>query len=154
VIVYVMVAVGGIGKWFFFREGLPWLCLLVPLLCGPIFTANDMVAKSMIADLCDEDELRHGERREGVFGAMHGWVGKTAAALAIFAAGITLNVVGFDAARGAAQDPAALLRIRYILVVATVVPALIAIFLLRFYPLNEAKMAAVRAELERRRGTV
>jgi GPH family glycoside/pentoside/hexuronide:cation symporter len=154
VIVYVMVAIGGVGKWFFFREGMPWLCLLVPLLCGPIFTANDMIAKSMIADICDEDELRHGERREGMSGAMHGWVGKTAAALAILGAGITLNVIGFDAARGAAQDPEALLRIRYILVVATVLPALIAIFVLRFYPLNAAKMTEIRSELERRRGTV
>ena len=154
VIVYSMVALGGIGKWFFFREGMPWLCLLVPLLCAPIFTANEMIARSMIADICDEDELRHGERREGMFGAMHGWIGKTGAALAIFGAGVTLNLVGFDAARGAAQDPEALLRIRYILVVATTLPALSSIFVLRFYPLNEARMTSIRAELERRRGTV
>lgn len=151
-IVYVMVAVGGIGKWFFFREDLPWLCLLVPLLCGPIFTANDMIARSMIADICDQDELEHGARREGIFGAMHGWVGKTAAGLAIFGSLGTLNLVGFDAAKGAAQDPEALLRIRYILVVATTLPALLAIAVLRFYPLNEARMTEIRAALEKRRG--
>lgn len=154
VIIYLMVAVGGIAKWFLFREGMPWLIVFIPVLCGPIFTANGMIAQSMIADICDEDEWRHGERREGLFGAMHGWVGKTAAALAIFGAGVVLNLVGFDAARGAAQDPEALLRIRYILVAATTLPALLAIYMLRFYPLNEARMAKIRAELEVRRGAV
>ncbi len=154
VIVHVMVAIGGIGKWFFFREGLPWLCLFVPLLCGPIFIANDMIVRSMIADICDQDELENGVRREGMFGAMHGWVGKTAAAMAVFGAGVALNAVGFDAALGPAQDPEALLRIRYILVAATTVPALIAIVVLRYYPLDEAKMAVIRSALERRRGAV
>jgi GPH family glycoside/pentoside/hexuronide:cation symporter len=30
--IYALVVVGGIGKWFFFREDMPWLCLLTPLL--------------------------------------------------------------------------------------------------------------------------
>lgn len=153
-IIYGMVAAGGVGKWFFFREGMPWLCVFVPLLCAPIFTANGMIAQSMLADICDDDEWRHGGRREGLFGAMHGWVGKTVASLAIFGAGVTLNLVGFDAARGVSQDPDALLAIRYILVAATTLPALIAIFILRYYPLNEARMADIRRELEARRGAV
>jgi hypothetical protein len=36
------------------------------------------------------------------------------------------------------------LRIRYILVVATMFPALIAIFVLRYYPLNETRMTEIR----------
>lgn len=153
-LVYGLVAIGGIAKWFLFREGVPWLCVFVPLLCAPIFTGHAMLAQSMIADICDEDELRHGERREGLFGAMHGWIGKTAGAAAIFGAGVTLNLVGFDAAREAAQDPDALLRIRYVLVLATTLPALLAILALRWYPLDATRMASVRAELERRRGAI
>ncbi len=154
VIIYAMVALGGVAKWFLFREGMPWLCLFVPLLCGPIYTANEMIARSMIADICDEDELKHGARREGMFGAMHGWVGKTAAALAVFASLSVLNFIGFDAARGAAQDPEALLKIRIIIVAATTIPALLAMGVLQFYPLDERRMTEVRAELERRRGAV
>jgi GPH family glycoside/pentoside/hexuronide:cation symporter len=152
--IYALVVVGGVGKWFFFREDMPWLCLLTPLLCAPIFTANGMIAQSMLADLCDEDEWRHRERREGLFGAVHSWAGKLGASLSILGAGVALNLVGFDAAREASQAPEALLGMRYLIVLATSIPALMAIFVLRCYPLDQRRMAEIRTDLEARRGAV
>jgi GPH family glycoside/pentoside/hexuronide:cation symporter len=152
--IYCMVAVGGLGKWFFFRAGLPWLCLLDPLLCGPIYTASGMIAQSMVADICDEDEWKHGERREGLFAGAYSWMAKVAISLALLGAGLALNLVGFDAAKNAHQDPHALLLLRYVLVLATTIPALLAIFVLRYYPLNQTRAQEIRSDLEARRGAL
>ena len=51
------------------------LYLPLPLFCfgiGGLFT----IMMSMTADVCDLDELRHGARREGVFGAVYWWMVK------------------------------------------------------------------------------
>ncbi len=74
-----------------------------------------MLIPSMMADLCDEDELQHGQRREGVFVAIHSWVTSLSAALALLLAGLSLNLIGFDAQLSAAQNPDSILAMRVIL---------------------------------------
>jgi len=149
--VYGMVAIGGIMKWFVFSPQHPWLCLLDPLLCAPIFVANGMIGPSMVADICDQDELATGERRAGMFGAFLSWVQKAAISAAFFGSGVALNLVGFNANLLGAQNPGTILRIRLILVLVTSVSAILAAGVLLAYPLNRASAEAVRAALERRR---
>jgi GPH family glycoside/pentoside/hexuronide:cation symporter len=111
-----------------------------------------MIMPSMAADICDEDEWNHGVRREGMFGAALSWFNKTAVSLSFLGSGVALNLVGFDAARGGAQTPGAILGMRLVLVFGTIVPAVLALAVLRFYPLNERRAAKIRADLEARRG--
>jgi GPH family glycoside/pentoside/hexuronide:cation symporter len=150
--IFTLVLAGGIAKWFIYTPGNPWKILLDPILCGPVWTALNVLTPAMLADVCDDDELRHGLRREGILGSLFSWIRKTGYALAFFGAGVALNVVGFDAALGGAQTPEAILGMRLMLSVSTVVWAIVAIALLAFYPLSKKRAYEIRDELEVRRG--
>jgi GPH family glycoside/pentoside/hexuronide:cation symporter len=150
--IFTLVLAGGVAKWFIYTPGNPWKILLDPILCGPVWTALNVLTPAMLADVCDDDELRHGLRREGVLGALFSWIRKSGYALAFFGAGIALNVVGFDAALGGSQTPEAILGMRLMLSVSTVVWAIVAIALLSFYPLTKRRAYEIRDQLEARRG--
>lgn len=153
-LIFTLVLIGGFAKWFIYTPGQLWKILLDPLLCGPVWTALNVLTPSMLADVCDDDELRHGLRREGMLGALFSWIQKTGYALAFFGAGVALNLTGFNAALGGAQSEGTILGMRLILAVSTVVWAAIAIGLLCLYPLSRERAYEIRDELEARRGTV
>jgi GPH family glycoside/pentoside/hexuronide:cation symporter len=146
--------VGGVAKWFIFTPGNQWKILLDPLLCGPAWTAVNILTVSMLADVCDDDEHRHGMRREGMLGSLFSWVQKTGYALAFFGAGKALEFVHFDAALGGAQTPSTILGMRLMLAGSITLWSLFAIALLSFYPLSKERAYAIRDELEARRGKV
>ena len=108
----------------------------------------------MMADICDNDELRHGERREGMFGAVYNWVAKTAVSLSFFAGGMSLVLVGFDAELGGNQSADTFLGMRLLMVLGGMIPNMIALFLLQFYPITKESATQTRRLLEERRGTV
>lgn len=146
--------VGGVAKWFIFTPGNPWKILLDPLLCGPAWTAVNILQYSMLADVCDDDENRSGLRREGLLGSLFSWVQKTGYALAFFGAGLALKLSGFNAALGGAQEGSTIFGLRLMLAGSIAVWSVLAIGLLLFYPLSPARAYAIRDELERRRGAV
>ncbi len=149
-----LVLVGSLGKWLLFTPGNPLKILLDPLLCGPVWIAINVLTPSMLADICDEDELRGGLRREGVFGAIFSWIQKVGYSTAFFGAFVSLKMTGFDAALGGAQSPDTILRLRLILTLSTAAWALLAFVLLAIYPLNRRRAHEIRAALEARRGAV
>ncbi|ACB75332.1 MFS transporter [Opitutus terrae] len=153
-LIFGLVLLGGVGKWFIYTPGHLWKILLDPLLCGPVWTALNVLTPSMLADVCDDDELRHGLRREGMLGALFSWIQKTGYALAFFGAGVALNLTGFDATLGGAQAGGTILGMRLTLALSTVLWAAIAIALLCFYPLSRQRAYEIRDQLEARRGTV
>ena len=61
---------------------------------------------SMIADVCDLDELETGERREGMFDSIFWWVVKLGMSLALAGSDLLLNATGFDVG-SAAINPSA-----------------------------------------------
>jgi GPH family glycoside/pentoside/hexuronide:cation symporter len=149
-----LVLVGSLGKWLLFTPGNPLKILLDPLLCGPVWIAINVLTPSMLADICDEDELRGGLRREGVFGAIFSWIQKVGYSTAFFGAFLSLKMTGFDAALGGAQTAETILRLRLILALSTAAWALLAFVLLAIYPLNRKRAHEIRAALEARRGRV
>ncbi len=149
-----LVLVGALGKWLLYTPGHNWKILLDPLFCGPVWVAINVLTPAMLADICDEDELRHGFRREGVFGAIFSWVQKTGYSLAFLGAMVTLKFTGFDNALGNAQTPGTILNMRLVLAVSTAVWAVAAIMLVSFYPLNRKRAYEIRDALEARRGTI
>jgi GPH family glycoside/pentoside/hexuronide:cation symporter len=152
--VYVLVVFAGIGKWFLFTPGIGWWLLIDPLLSGPILVAIGMVIPSMLADVCDRDELRHGQRREGMFGALFLWVQKAGIALAFLVTGLALNLVGFDSKLGGHQSAATFFWMRFLLAGATVVTALAALVFAWRYPIGRREAEETRRLLELRRGAV
>jgi GPH family glycoside/pentoside/hexuronide:cation symporter len=153
-VIFAMVFVGALGKWFLFTPGNPWKILIDPLICGPVWTALNVLMPSMLADVCDEDELRHGQRREGVLGAIFMWIQKTGYSLSVLGMGIALEISGFDAKLGGAQSAGSILTLRLFLSISTAVWAGAAIVLLFFYPITQKRAYEIRDELEARRGSV
>jgi GPH family glycoside/pentoside/hexuronide:cation symporter len=151
-IIFGLVLVGSVGKWFVFTPGNPWKILIDPLLCSPVWTALGVLTPSMLADVCDEDELHHGLRREGLMGSLFSWIQKTGYALAFFGAGVVLNLTGFSSKLGGLQTPATILGMRLTLAISTGVWSIIAIWLLAYYPLSKERAYEIRDELETRRG--
>lgn len=147
--------VGALSRWWIFQPGIGWWILIDPLLGGgTLWVAMGMVVQSMFADICDEDELAHGQRREGLFGAVFSWLSKMGISLGFMLTGLTLNWVGFDVALKGNQTPDAILDMRLYLCLAPVFSALISIYLLRCYPLTRAKAMETRRLLEERRGVI
>ena len=151
---FTLTLVGAVGKWLLYTPGHQWKIVFDALLCGPVWIAINVLTPAMLADICDEDELRSGMRREGVYGAIFSWIQKMGYSTAFFGAMLSLKLTGFDASLGGAQSPDAILRLRLILTLSTAAWAVLAIILLRFYPLDRRRAYQIRDELEARRGTV
>lgn len=141
-------------KWFCYSPQYPLLLLLpAPLIAfglGGLFT----LMGSMIADVCDLDELQTHERREGMFGSIYWWVVKLGMAAALAIGGILLNATGFEVTLNGNQDASAILLMRVFDAFIPMVSSLIAIWAIATYPITEQMAHEVREKLERRRGAI
>ena len=138
-------------KWIGYNPDHPyWLLFAAPFVAfgtGSLFT----LMGSMIADVCDYDELETGQRREGVFGAIYWWMVKIGMSLAGLLTGIMLTASGFDVALET-QPERTLFLLRVFDVGVPLLTSALAIAIMLTYPINEQKAYEIRAELERRRG--
>jgi len=129
----------------------PWKVLLpAPLMAvgmGALFT----LMGSMIADVCDMDELQTGERREGMFGSIYWWMVKLGMALAFGMSGYLLNATGFDVAMGGAQTSDTFLMMRIFDVIIPVIAAGLSIWAVASFKITEEKSFEIRKELDARR---
>jgi Na+/melibiose symporter-like transporter len=75
-------------------------------------------------------------------------------ALSLGLANYLLEAVGFKASLGGSQTPETIWWIRFLFASIPVAALLVALVLLAFYPLSQARMTTIRRELEARRGTV
>ncbi len=145
---------GAVGGWWCIDPERPWLQVLPSILYGPGISCVLMLCDSMLADICDLDELRGGVRREAMFGAIYGWFTKVGLTIALALSGLLLVCTGFDVKFGAGQPEGTVFLMR---VLAVTVPAsgmLTAILLMAGYRLNAGRMAEVKRELDaRRRGS-
>ena len=146
--------VGYALKWICYNPSLPWLVVLpAPLLAfglGGLFT----LVPSMVADVVDTDELKTHERREGMFGSIFWWMVKLGVSAALAGGGYLLNGTGFDVELGANQSDRTIFLLRLFDAGIPIVTSAVAIWAVKLYPITEARAYEVRAELERRRGTV
>lgn len=144
--------VGYLLKWFCYSRSNPYLILVpTPLIAfglGGLF----VLMGSMIADVCDFDELQTGQRREGMFGAVFWWVVKLGMALALALSGYALNFTGFDVNLGGGQSERTLFLMRLLDIGVPALTSALAILLVAAYPLTEAMAHEVRTQLEKRRG--
>jgi len=138
----------------FYSKSMPYLAVLVSLLVAPQAAGFWTITTSMKADICDDDELRHGMRREGMFGAVGNWIFKITVSSTFLISGLILELSGFDAALKGAQSPGTLLSMRVCFAAVPVLFSILAIILLVRYPLTGERMAEIRAALESRRAKI
>ncbi len=142
---------GSLLKWFCYDPMTPWLVIIpAPFIAvgmGALFT----LMGSMIADVCDLDELETGERREGMFGSIYWWMVKLGMALAFGLSGFLLNGTGFVVDYGGAQTSSTFFWMRVVDVGIPAIGALIAIYSVASFKITEEKSYEIRSELEKRR---
>ncbi|MDX8381199.1 MAG: MFS transporter [Ghiorsea sp.] len=145
---------GNILQWLGFNPLTPWIILIpAPFIAvgmGSLFT----LMSSMMADVCDEDELQTGERREGMFGSIFWWVVKLGMAAAFAGSGFLLNATGFDITLAGNQTVNTFLYMRLCDVFIPVAACTISIAAVAMFTLSETKSYAVRAQLEAKRGNI
>lgn len=145
---------GSVLKWFCVSPEHPWLQLVLPFFFSIGISSVFVVMSSMQADVVDLDEFEHGGRREGMFGAVGGWIMKLGGALTLALSGWVIEVTGFDVAHGAAQADGVFLKMRILFSLAPVLGCLVALFCLKGYPLTREKSEEIRKILEERRADV
>lgn len=153
-VIFALVFVGSLGKWILYTPGNNWKILIDPLFCGPIWTAIAVLLPSMVADICDDDELKHGQRREGMFGSVYLWIQKVGYSLSILGMAYALDISGFKAELGGAQSEETILILRLFLTLSTAAWAIVALVILYFYPITRQRAYETRDALEARRGAV
>ncbi|EKD27557.1 MAG: hypothetical protein ACD_79C00675G0006 [uncultured bacterium] len=139
-------------KWFCYSNENPYLLFIpTPFIAfglGGLFT----LVGSMMADVCDHDELQNGHRREGMFGAVNWWIVKLGMAVAFACSGHLLNIAGFDVNIGNVQDDSALFMMRFFEVSIPIVTSLLAMLAVTRYEITEEKAHEIREALEKKRG--
>ena len=124
--------------------------MVVKLILNPGLTSVWILGFAMIADVCDVDELKNGLRREGMFGAMYNTVViKIGISLVTVLSGFAVSLSGYMPKVAPSPEVVANLRYMYAFVPASLLG--LAFVLTLFYPLSEAKMREVRAQLESRK---
>ncbi len=144
--------VGYALKWWGYNPQHPYLLLIaapfIAFSLGSIFT----IVTSMLADVCDADELQTGKRREGIFGAIYWWMIKLGQAAASLASGFLLNWTGFKESLHGNQTAQALLNMRLCDIGIPIIASLIAIYFIMTFDISEDKAYEIRKQLEQRRG--
>lgn len=145
-------AVIGYGlKWIGYNPEHPYLLLIAaPFLAfhlGALFT----MVPSMVADVCDLDELQSGTRREGMFSGIYWWIQKLGMAGASILSGVLLVWTGFNVEFGANQAASALLKMRLFDIGIPIVTTLIAMYIIWTFDISEARAYDIRGQVERRR---
>lgn len=146
--------IGSLLKWFCYDPMAPWKVLLpapfIAIGMGGLFT----LMGSMIADVCDLDELETGERREGMFGSIYWWMVKLGMALAFGLSGFLLNGTGFSVVYGGAQTSQTFFWMRVVDVFIPAVASTIAILAVKMYKITEERSYEIRRELDIRHNRI
>jgi GPH family glycoside/pentoside/hexuronide:cation symporter len=132
--------------------------LVVALLTFSLVTATftaiiQISVMSVLADIADENELKHGHRQEGVLYSTRALFAKIDMALGQFLAGVALDLIAFPPKAVPGQVPDdVLFKLAMIEGPLGAVPGLLAAFFYARYRITRARHAEIRAELEARRG--
>jgi GPH family glycoside/pentoside/hexuronide:cation symporter len=74
----------------------PYWGLIPGLIVAPLLVISGTIAGAILPDICDVDELENGERREGLFSSVMGFVSKLEISLAVVLVGYIINWSSVD----------------------------------------------------------
>ncbi len=142
---------GSILKWWCVNPDYPWLQLVLPFFFSIGISSIYIVMSAMQADVVDMDEMRSGKRREGMFGAIGGWVMKMGGSLAIALSGWVVVWTGFDVVHGADQPEGVFFAMRVCFSIIPAAGSLLALWAIRGWPLTRERCEEIRLAIEARR---
>lgn len=136
------------------RPDLPYLQLVSTVIVGLGLQGTWMTFFTMVGDVCEEDELKTGLRREGMFSSIGGFSRKAAVAVAAVMTGYILKWIGFDAETAATSGvPDNVLHLlKYAFVGGQVSVLGFGLLLISFYPISRERALETQRLLKERRG--
>jgi Na+/melibiose symporter-like transporter len=128
---------------------LPWLIIIVWVLNQFGAQSSNMIYESMMADVCDEDELQTGERREGSYAAAKNSLYKMMEVSVLLLSGWMPSLAGYvDTSIPPTMDQ--LERMKFLLCATDIAGISIALLFLFFYPLSRNRCHDIRRQLDAR----
>ncbi|MBI2515536.1 MAG: MFS transporter [Opitutae bacterium] len=141
---------GNLSKIVCYSRPHPYLTM-IPTVClslGMVFAFS--LVNAMIADICDEEELASGIRREGIYFAVYNWWWKVAVSIATVISGYLQRFTGF--VEGAkTQSETTLFQLRAWEIGLPAAICLVSVWLLLKYPLTEARVYEIKGLLAARK---
>ncbi len=136
------------------RPDMPYLQLASTVIVGLGLQGVWMTFFTMVGDVCEEDELKTGLRREGMFSSIGGFSRKMAVAVAAIMTGTLLKWIGFDAelADTAGMPDDVLLLLKNSFVIGQVAVLGLGLLLISFYPITRERAMETQRLLKERRG--
>jgi len=148
-IAQICLMLASLSTWVVFNPAMPWLMVaVIPLNCFAL-TCFIILSGSVLADICDYDELSTGLRREGMYGAVNLFIGKMAGSSIGILSGYMLLWAGYLNQESISDNVLFRMRLMYLAVPASL--GLIGFIITLFFPLTRAKVMEVHAEIGRRR---
>jgi GPH family glycoside/pentoside/hexuronide:cation symporter len=140
---------------FFIQPDQVLLALLLGVLAGVGVATAYLIPWSMMPDVIEYDEMRTGQRREGIFYGFMVFLQKVGLGLGLYLVGVALEWQGFieQPQPGDVQPESALTAIRVLIGPVPTVVLICGIILTAFYPITKQKHAEILAQLEARRAT-
>ena len=142
-----LAAAGALLSWPCYSPAHPYLSIIPAVLLGTGSAAAYVFVNAMLPDAVDVDELKTGERREGMFSAVYSWMFKIGAAIAPMLGGYVLRGTGFNADIGS-QTTETMFWIRICFAVIPALSLLAAMALVFAYPVSEKRSYEIRRQLE------
>jgi glycoside/pentoside/hexuronide:cation symporter, GPH family len=139
---------------FLLKPGQTGLLYALGIIIGMGVSTAYLIPWSMIPDVIELDELRTGQRREGMFYSFMVLLQKMVLALALAIVGQTLQLAGFVSQQAGQPEPiqpqSALDAIRWMVGPLPAVVLAIGIGLAYFYPITKQKHAEIMRQLSER----
>ncbi len=141
-----IVLVGTVVNYFAIDPRWPWAMFVAGGITFLGLQGCWLMIDSMVADVCDDDELATGRRREGMFSAVKGFALKAAQAITFGIGGYMATAVGYDPAvvDATGLDEATAMRMKLALVGFQSVGLVLSIGLVWLYPISRARAAETR----------
>lgn len=128
-----------------------WVVFAYVPLVGVGFAVVDVMPWSMLGEVIDEDDLLSGERREGLYNGMFGFLRKLGGAIGVFLVMGVLDLLGYE--KGTEQNETARQAIRWMTAGAPALFLLVGVWLARDYPLTRQRHEQILGDLAARDGT-
>ncbi|MGK7916418.1 MAG: MFS transporter [Prochloraceae cyanobacterium] len=142
---------------FLLQPGQIGLMYILAVMAGIGVSTAYLVPWSMLPDVVDNDELKTGQRREGIYYGFVVQLQKLGVAMALFLVGQILEWAGFISKVAGATPPtqpnSALWAIRVIIGPMTILSLVLGLILSYFYPISRAAHQEILLKLNQRRNS-
>lgn len=134
----------------FLPPGYVWLAVPAFFLVGAITSAHELLPRTMMADVCDQDQAESGAERMGLYYSLLQLSSKMAGGLMLGASYTVLAWIGFEP--GGENTQAAIEGVRYLIVFTPIGAYLLVLLLMWKYPIDRGRQKELRRIIDERAG--